>query len=145
MRFLLYVFCLLALFGCASSSVTYRDAPSVDGNTATIYIYRPQKFLLGAYDARLAIDGENAIKLGGGAYTYVRVSEGCHRIELSWPYGASLGHKADLDVCVQGQDSRYVRIEGLNVVSWRLQLIGRTEALPEISTATYEPAGGASK
>ncbi len=145
MRFLFYVSCLFALLGCASSGVTYRDAPAGDSNAATLYIYRPQTLLLGAYDARLAIDGENTIKLSDGAYTYVRVSEGCHHIQLSWPYGANFGRKADLEVCVQARDSRYVRIEGLNVVSWRLQLISRADALPEISTSTYEPAGGASK
>lgn len=139
MRLLFYISCLLALLGCASSGTTYRDAPPADDKSATIYIYRPQKFLLGAYDARLAIDGKSVTKLGGGAYTYVRVSEGCHHIQLSWPYGATFGNKADVDLCVQGKDSRYVRIEGFNVVSWQLQLISRSEALIEISDATYEP------
>jgi hypothetical protein len=139
-RTFIYAYCLFALFGCASNNSGYRDAPVADGSTATIYFYRPQKFLLGAYDARLTIDGTSALKLSGGSYSYIRVNEGCHHVQLTWPYYASLGEKADLDICVKANESSYVRMEGFNVVSWQLMQIARAIAVSEIGKSTYEPA-----
>lgn len=145
MRFLLSVPLLLAVIGCASSSITYREAPQPDKHSATIYIYRPGKFLLGAYDARLAVDGTSAAKLSGGGYTYLNMREGCHRIQLSWPYYATFGKEEVLDLCSRAGESYYVRIDGLNVVTWRFTLVGRAEALPEIDSAKYQPADTTSR
>lgn len=139
MRFILLSLFLLTIVGCASTGTKYHDAPQLDTKSATVYIYRPQKYLLGAYDARLAVDGASAAEISGGGYTYLYVSEGCHNIQLSWSYMANFGRTASTNFCPQAGESYYVQIEGFNVVSWRLSLVGRENALPDIGACEYQP------
>jgi len=137
MRFTLLPILLLLLVGCASTGIAYHEAPDTDTQSATIYIYRPDKFLLGAYDARLAVDEVITAKLGGGEYTYLYVMEGCHNIQLSWPYYTTFGRKYDIDFCPQAGKSYFIQVDGLNVVSWRLSLVNKSDALPDINSCSY--------
>ncbi|AKR43267.1 DUF2846 domain-containing protein [Methylophilus sp. TWE2] len=140
MRTLFLVLLLFTLVGCASSGPTYQDAPKPEASASAIYIYRPDKFLLGAFDAQFTIDGNKTADLSGGSYTYFYVSEGCHHIHQFWSYYANFGKKTDLNLCTKAGENYYVRLNGLNVATWTLNPVEKANALSDISNCTYIPS-----
>ena len=140
MRIILLAPLLFTLVGCASGGATYQDAPKRDASASTVYIYRPGKFLLGAFDAQFTIDGAKTANLSGGSYTYIYVNEGCHHIHQFWSYYANFGKTSDLDFCSKAGENYYVRLDGFNVVTWSLTPVEKANAFTDISNCTYIPS-----
>ncbi|MCB4812098.1 DUF2846 domain-containing protein [Methylovorus menthalis] len=140
MRFFILAVLLLTVVGCASSGAKYQDAPKPDTSTSTVYLYRPGKFLLGAFDAQFTVDGKKTANLSGGSYTYIHVNEGCHHIHQFWPYYANFGSSTNFDFCSKAGEDYYILLDGINVVTWRLTEIEKSNALSDISNCDYIPS-----
>jgi hypothetical protein len=107
------------LAGCASipaNAPAYSRAPDAGDGRANVYVYRRQvdgeNLCTKARKQTLFVDGRPAFDLLPGAYTFVSLGAGSHRLQLL----SSGCPEMEFYVLVEGGQSQYVRIRDSKVV-----------------------------
>ena len=92
-------------------STLETPAPATDGEPATVYFYRPKKFVGGALEPSVFADGTELARMDNGRYFMIKLSPGKHLIHLT-------SEKKGYELNMAAGQTYYFRI-GIEAGMWK--------------------------
>lgn len=132
------VLTVLLLGGCSASGPVFQPpAPPANSATATLHVFRPDRFVAGGISYTLYIDGREFVSLPNNGFTRIDTDPGSHTIRIARiNFLFALTFSDPLALRLDGGETYYVKLHP-GFMTARLEQLDPSVALREITASRF--------